>query len=312
MKILLTGAAGRLARLAAHALAAGGHEVVGIDVRYRPNPDIDARFEWVKRYDHRHVTEVFRRERPELLLHLGVRAGGSQAQAKSRYTQNVLGTRHLLKLCLQYGVGRVVALSTFHVYGAHPHNPTFMSEDHPLRAVQTFPELQDVVELDHAVTTFMWRHRSVPTILLRPVHITGSKLHNQVSTLLRNDYTPRLIGFNPMMQFIHQSDVVRAIQFAIERGNYGVYNIAGEGALPWRTAIETAGGRPLPLPTWVAYPGARAVSMVYPAFPEHLMDFFRYPVIVTDQAARTDLGWKAQTSVLDTLRSVRDVPPPIV
>lgn len=309
MRVLLTGASGQLARMVALDLLSRGHEVVGVDVRRRTHPDLDIPFEYVKRYDHRTVAEVFRQHRPEALLHLGVRAGGSQMEAKSRYTQNVLGTRHLLELSLKHKLSRMVAMSTFHVYGAHPHNPTFIKEDAPLRAAQTFPEIQDIVELDHTVTSFVWRHRDVlPTILLRPVHVAGPHLRNQVSSLLRANYCPRIIGFNPMMQFIHETDVVRIVRIALEHHGHGVYNVAGEGAVPWSTAISTAGARPLQLPTWVAYPGAALVSRLNPSFPEHLMDFFCFPVIVSDEAARRDLGWKAQVSVVDTLRSVPDVP----
>ena len=136
MKVLLTGASGQLARLAAIQLLAEGHDVVGMDVRRRPHPDVQAPFEYVKRYDHRTVAEVFREHRPDAMIHLGVRAGGFQAEAKSRYTQNVLGTRHLLELSVKHRLRRVIVLGTFHVYGAHPHNPTFLAEDAPLATLQ--------------------------------------------------------------------------------------------------------------------------------------------------------------------------------
>ena len=59
MKVLVTGAAGQLARLVMRALMERGDEVVGMDVRKRRHPDVDAVFEWVKRYDHRTVAEVY-------------------------------------------------------------------------------------------------------------------------------------------------------------------------------------------------------------------------------------------------------------
>lgn len=309
MKVLLTGAAGRLARLVAHALDARGHEVVGLDVRDRRRTDVPGSFERVKRYDHRQVAEVFRAHQPDAMLHLGVRAGGFRTEAKSRYTQNVLGTRHLLEMALKHQLRRVVVLGSYHVYGAHPHNPTFLLEDAPLRAVQTFPELQDVVELDHTVSSFLWRRREVPTVLLRPVNMVGPHLRNQVSTLLRGRWCPRLMGFNPMMQFVHESDVVGALLTVVEAEMFGVYNLAGEGAVPWMKAVEIAGSRALPLPHVLAYPASRIVSRFDTAFPEHLMDFFRYPVIVSDQALRYDFGWEPKVSVVDTLRSVSDVAP---
>lgn len=309
MKVLLTGAAGSLAREVAKDLATRGHEIVGLDLRPRRHPDHPSLYERVKRYDHRRVDEVFRTHTPDALVHLGVRAGGFQAQSRQRYTQNVLGTRHLLRLARQHAVRRVVALSTYHVYGAHPHNPTFIQEDSPLRAVQTFPELVDTVELDHTVTTFLWRRREVSTVLLRPVNLVGPGLRNQVSTLLRARRCPRLLGFNPMLQFLHASDMVVAIRLAFESEQTGVFNVAGEGAIPWTRAIRAAGSRPLALPHGVAYPAVRVLSRWNVAFPEHLMDFFRYPVIVSDEAFREATGYTPRVNVVEALRSVHDVAP---
>ncbi|TVQ94768.1 MAG: NAD-dependent epimerase/dehydratase family protein [Deltaproteobacteria bacterium] len=310
MKILVTGAAGQLSRLVSLALAEQGHEVLGLDLRPMRHRDFPGPFERVKRYDHRQVDEVFRSRAPDVLLHLGIRAGGFQAEARQRYTQNVLGTRHLLSLCRRNALDRVVVLGTYHVYGAHPNNPTFIPEDAPLRAVQNFPELLDAVELDHTVTTFLWQHKDeIPTVLLRPVNIMGPHLRNQVSTLLRGAVCPRLLGFNPMQQFLHESDLVRALVQVLEGSESAVYNLCGEGEVPWRRAIQIAGARELPLPHTIAYPAIRLLSRLNIAFPEHLMDFFRYPVIISDDAIRSRYPWRPEVSVVDTLRSLHDVPP---
>lgn len=310
MRVLVTGAAGQLSRLAALELSRRGHEVIGLDVRPARHADFPGPFERVKRYDHRSVDEVFRARSPQALLHLGVRAGGFQADARHRYTQNVLGTRHLLDLTRRFGVGRVVVMGTYHVYGAHPNNPTFLREDAPLRAVQNFPELIDAVELDHTVTSFLWRHADeVSTVLLRPVNLVGPHLRNQVTTLLRSPRCPRLLGFNPMQQFLHERDMVSLLAEILPSDQAGVYNVCGEGAVPWRTAIRIAGARPLPLPHTLAYPAVRVLSRMNVTFPEHLMDFFRYPVIISDAALRARLSWRPQVTVVEALRSIHDVPP---
>jgi UDP-glucose 4-epimerase len=199
-------------------------------------------------------------------------------------------------------------LGTYHVYGAHPNNPTFLREDAPLRAVQDFPEILDVVELDHTVTGFLWRHREMPTILLRPVNLVGPHLSNQVTTLLRGRTCPRLLGYNPMLQFLHESDMVAAIRAALRLNEPGVYNVGGEGAIPWLEAIQCAGSRPVSLPHLLAYPVVRFLSSFNVAFPEHLMDFFRFPVIVSDEAFRSQTGWEPKVTVVEALRSIADVP----
>ena len=298
MKILVSGAAGRLAHIVADLL--DGDELIGLDVRPLPSGRVfPGEFYQVKRYDHRLVAEVFRRHRPDAMIHLGIRA--ATARTRHRYTQNVLGTRKLLDMCKRYETGRVVVLGTFHVYGARQHNPVNIREDAPLRASQIFPELQDIVELDHTVSQFLWRNREVNTVLLRAVHIVGPRLQNQMSRLLRSRRSPRLLGFNPLMQFLHEDDAARAIVLALRGESFGVFNVAGEGAVPLLEAIKLAGGRPLPIPHFLAYPIGGFLAKRGRVPPAHLIDYFRYAVLVDDSAFREAFGFEPRYSTVETL-----------
>ena len=45
--------------------------------------------------------------------------------------------------------------------------------------------------------------------------------------------TPTIAGFDPQLQFVEQDDVIRAIEFVVDQRLEGVYNVAGDGRLPW-------------------------------------------------------------------------------
>ena len=256
------------------------------------------------RYTQRRVAELFRRHKPEVLVHLGRIRASRLVSTSYRYNQNVLGTRNLLDLCLRHGTRRVVVLSTYHVYGAHQHNHIGIKEDHPLRASQIFPELADAVELDHAATGYLWRYRKLETVVIRPCNIVGPSLNNMMSRLLRSRRVPMLLGYDPMMQFIHERDAARAIVLAVQSDRWGIYNLAGEGAVPYGSAIRLAGGSALPVPHVLAYPLVGSLARWRLLFPKHLMDYFRYPVVISDEALREELGYSPQYNTVDTLDSV--------
>lgn len=308
MSVLITGAAGSLAALVTQRLE-GGEPLIGVDLRpMRAERPFPGEYVQLNRYSSRRMADVFRRHKPRLVIHLGVRAG-FQRSMQDRYTNNVLGTRHLLQLCERYPVQRVVALSTYHVYGAHQHNAVGIREDAPLRASQIFPELADAVELDHTLTTFMWRQRQVSTIVLRPCNVVGPTLNNQITRLLRSQRSPRLLGFDPMLQFMHEDDAARAIALACQSNRWGVYNVAGEGTIPYEEAIRRAGGRPVPIPSLPAYIAVSLLWRLRLIFPQHLMDYFRYPTVIDDSAFRKELGFEPLHNTLDTLASLRLSPP---
>lgn len=303
MTVLVTGVSGQLAHLVCEMLR-DRHELVGADVRPLPaGRSFPGEFHCV-RYTQRRMAEVFRRHRPRALVHLGRLRGSEVSSTSFRFTQNVLGTRNLIDLCIRYGVKRFVVLGTFHVYGAHQHNHVGIREDAPLRASLTFPQIADAVELDHAVTGALWRHRELETVLLRPCHIVGPSLNNLTSRLFRLRAVPTLLGYDPMLQFVHERDCARAICLALHGDRVGVYNVAGEGAVPYTYAIRLAGGRPVPVPHFLAYPVVGSLSRWRLLFPKHLMDYFRYPTVVDDSLFRADFGYAPQFTIVETLASV--------
>ncbi len=303
MKILITGASGNFAKLVV-ALLAKDHELIGADVRPLPRGRVfPGEFTHV-RYTQRRMAELFRASRPDVLLHLG-RIRSTNLSVAQRFDQNVLGTKNLLELARKHEVRRVVVLSTYHVYGAHQHNHVHIGEDEPLRASQTFPELADAVGLDHAATTFLWRYREVETVVLRPANIVGPGLVNMISRLLRNPRVPILLGYDPMIQFLHAEDCAAAVGLAVNGPAHGVFNVAGEGAVPWSEAIRLAGSKPLPIPYLFANPLVGLLARYELHFPQHLMDYFRFPTVINDKLFRESFAYTPGYSAVETLRSVQ-------
>ena len=309
-KILITGATGGLALLVAEKLVKMGYLVVGIDPR-RAESRLER--EGLKfpgelhrmNYTHRKVEELFQLHHFDAIIHLGRVRVTSGVQTAVRYTLNVLGTRNILNLALKYHVPKVVVMSTFHVYGANPSNHLHITEDEPLRASQNFPELSDAIELDHYAQTFSLQYPEIQTTILRPVNIIGPRIKNTMSRLLKSGYCPRLLGYDPMIQFIHEEDMVKAIELSLNRKIRGVFNVAGEGMIPYSGAIERVGTRSVPIPHFLVYP---AVSWLIPQdrFPRHLVDFFRYPVVIEGSAFEKEAQFKPDYSTIQALRSLRN------
>ena len=54
-----------------------------------------------------------------------------------------------------------------------------------------------------------------PVVILRPAHIVGPHVRNAPSKYLRLRVIPALMGFDPMVQLIHEEDVCRALVLAL-------------------------------------------------------------------------------------------------
>src|SRR5258706_15952249 len=170
-----------------------------------------------------------------------------RVNAAEHHAWNVAGFQKILEYVAQYRVPKLVLLSSANVYGPRPDNPQFLSEEAPLLGGAAFSEIRDLVEVDMLAQSFFWKRPEAETAILRPVHIIGS-VKNAPSNYLRLPVIPTLLGFDPMMQVVHEEDMVRAILLALRPGVRGIFNLAGPPPLPLSRVIKALGRASMPLP----------------------------------------------------------------
>jgi len=229
-----------------------------------------------------------------------------RGDAETRHEVNVLGTKRLLEYAIAHGVKRVVVVSSSYVYGALPDNPYYMDEDSPLNVSRNYPEVRDLAEVDTLATGFLWRHPEVATTIIRPVNTLGYYVHSAIGRYLRQRYVPSIMGFNPMMQFIHEEDVAEAVALALQSGTHGVFNLTGPGAVPLKVAIREAGSTAIPFPEPVARNFFRELFRwgLYHT-PPGAMNFLKYPCTLDGRRFQQATGFTPLFSLEDVFASVR-------
>ena len=304
-KVVITGISGRLGRIVARRLHRDPQfSIIGLDRRPLIGKPKDIEHHEVDLRSKK-VRDLFRAGDIAAVIHMGV-MHDPRARPSELYSWNISGTTKLLEHCQAFGVPKVVLLSSANVYGPRPDNPQFLTEDAPLLAAQRFPQIRDLVEIDHLVSTFLWKARDIETVILRPVHILGS-VHNAPSNYLRLDPVPVLLGFDPMVQVIHERDVADAIVAALAPGARGIFNLTGPGELPLSAMLRALGRRTFPIPHPIAKPlWSAAFRLGISSYPVAEFDFIRYVCMVDGARARAELGFHPRRSLEDTLRSVDD------
>lgn len=301
--VVITGICGRLGKGVARVLHRE-RKVIGVDRRpFLDKPkDVEHRQIDVRR---KKLKDVFRSGAIEAVVHLGV-MHDPRASAAEHHSWNVAAFAKLLEYVAQFHVPKLVVLSSANVYGPQPDNPQFLTEESPLLGGASFSEIRDLIEVDMLAQSFFWKHPATETVILRPVHILGG-VHNAASNYLRLDTVPTLLGFDPMVQVIHESDVVRAIRLALNGGVRGIFNVAGPAPLPLSRVIKI-GGRPhLPIPYSIAKMFLnRMWSLRLSDFPVPELDHIRYVCMADDTRARSILALPRPIGIEETVRSLTD------
>lgn len=276
--VLVTGAAGALAKQVMDRLR-GDYDVVGVDFRGTRDTHPES-VDYEVDFNKRTFEDVFREHDFDAVLHLG-RIQSSQLDRGRRFSSNVVGTDRLFRLALNYGVEQVLVMSTYHVYGADPNNPSLIDEEFPLQAANLHRELVDAVELENLANIYLYKHPALNVAVLRPCNIAGPGVSNSISRLLNQRLAPCLGGFSPLMQFIHVEDLADAVVLALAKNKPGVYNVAPDDWVSFQDALQLAGCRRLFLPSLPpALPRALAGLMRGYAFPAYMAEFFKYAVII--------------------------------
>jgi UDP-glucose 4-epimerase len=302
-KILITGIAGGQGRLLARRLLEN-YEVCGADwTTWEGHPrgvtihQVDLR--------KRKFEDVVRTELPSAVVHMGF-IRHFRGDERQRHDVNVRGTRQVLDHCAHYGVQKLIVVSSGYVYGAFPENPFYMDEDHPLSASRSYPEIRDLVEVDTVSQSFIWKYPHIRTCVLRPVNVLGYFVHSAIGSYLRRRWVPTMMGFDPMMQFIHEEDVCEAIALALEHGLQGVFNVTGPGQVPLHTAIEETGGRAVPLPEPLARPAfERMFQLGLWEFPPGALDYLKYPVTLSGKRFIEATNFRSLFGLEEIFHSVR-------
>ncbi|MCL2726010.1 MAG: NAD-dependent epimerase/dehydratase family protein [Polyangiaceae bacterium] len=299
--ILVTGACGRLGKHLVRTLHRR-RRVIAVDRRPFPDKPKDVVHECVD-IRRKKLKDVFRAEPIEAVMHLGV-MHDPRASQDEHHAWNVAGFQKLFDYVEQFRVPKLVVLSSANVYGPQPHNAQFLDESAPLLASARFSEIRDLIEVDMLTQGFFWKHPQTETVILRPVHILGT-VHNAASNFLRLPTIPTLMGFDPMVQVVHESDVVRALEQTLTPGKRGIYNLAGPEPLPLSHIVKLLGRPNIAVPYMLSKAVLKRLwNLRLTTFPAPELDHIRFVCMVDDKRARDELGYMPAMSIEETVRSV--------
>jgi len=99
------------------------------------------------------VANILASEHVDTLVHLAFLPSPTHATAWSHELEAV-GTMHLINAARQTGLRKFIQWSQTLLYGAHPTNPNFLTERHPLRADTDAPFFADKIAAEREINAF--------------------------------------------------------------------------------------------------------------------------------------------------------------
>lgn len=225
------------------------------------------------------LNRIVRATQIDTVLHTHLLVDSTSASGRALHEINVIGTMNLLAAAgaADSPVRKVVLKSSALVYGSSYRDPYFFREETPRsRAAHTNVE-RSLLEVEAFLRDFAQDNPHVVVTLLRFANVLGDDIETPISQALRLPFAPEIAGFDPRLQFVHEDDVVGALMYATAHDVPGVFNVAGDGVLPWSEVCSIVGRRRVTLPPvltqWAVEP-LRMLGLV--GIPPEVLTLLRY------------------------------------
>ena len=252
-----------------------------------------------------HATQV------DTIVHSHLIVDSTQLSGRAMHEINVIGTMNLLAAAGTAGspVCKLVVKSSTLVYGANYQDPYFFREETPRsRGPRTRVE-RSLAEVEGFVSDFAEDNPHVTATMLRFSNVLGDHMQTPFAKTLRLPVVPEIFGFDPRLQFTHEDDAVGALVYATVEEVPGVFNIAGDGTMPWSEVCKIVGKRRIPMPPVLTNLAAEPLRMLRVVeLPPETLDLLRYGKGVDNsRLKRAGFGYQFTTAgtVEDFARGLR-------
>jgi UDP-glucose 4-epimerase len=177
------------------------------------------------------IMDMLRNRKVDTVVHLDRLV--DERGRERMFEANVLGTRHMLAACQDAGVRRLIVCSSTAVYGASSDHPNFIPETYGAKARTRDPVIRDMVESEADYREFLTLRVERPHLtVLRFAPIIGPTAPSAMNRFLKQPTIPCVMGYDPLLQFIHEDDVVTALVQATLKDVSGAINVAADRVLP--------------------------------------------------------------------------------
>ena len=283
--------------------------IVGLD-RNEPTVPLE-RTEYVRSDESYSILDrIVKAAQIDTIVHTFLVVDSTQVSSRTIHEINVIGTMNLFAAASAPGstVRNVVVKSSTLVYGAHPKDPVWFSEESRRAAPPRAMVERSLLEVESYVRDFAVDNPHVAVAMLRFSNVLGPDITTPLAKALELPLVPCVFGFDPRFQFVHEADVVRAILFVLDGEVQGIYNVAGDGLLPWSEVAAICGKRTIPLPPIGMGMLSGPLSRIGLELPPELLDLLRYGRGVDNRRLKRqgfDYRFTSAGTVADFVEAVR-------
>lgn len=296
--ILITGSQGYIGRLFLQKCVenqSSFKKIVALDIREpeekEKHPGVIYETEDIRS---KRIHDIVKQHAIDVVVHLAAIISITGANsALFEYDVDVNGSNNLINACLENGVKRFIHSSSGAAYGYWPSNvDTWLTEDMPMLGNTDIPYSHHKYLVEERLKHEREAHPEMEQFVFRVGTILGKTTSNPITDFLKKPKLLCLKGYPSAFVAIWDQDLVNILFKATQDGKPGVYNVAGDGAIPSQELAKFLGKPAQVLPVWllkIAFRLLRPLGLI--KYGPESLKFVQYRPVLSNEKLKKDFAY---------------------
>ena len=284
--------------------------IVGIDIR---KPQDERRLDGVEYVEEdirsKNIDKIIAEHKIDTVVHLAAIISITGANsALFEYDVDVNGSSNLIHASVKNGVKRFIHSSSGAAYGYWPSNvENWLTEDMPMLGNTDIPYSHHKYLVEEKLKRVSIDYPEMEQYVFRVGTILGKTTSNPITDFLKKPKLLCLKGYPSAFVAIWDQDLVNILFKATQDGKPGIYNVAGDGAIPSQDLAKLLGKPAQVLPVGLlklAFRILRPLGLV--KYGPESLKFVQYRPVLSNAKLKKEFAYtpeKTSTEVFEFWKS---------
>jgi len=210
---------------------------------------------------------------------------------------NINGSKNVFEACAANNIKKVIYTSSMTAYGSHSDNILGFKEYDALTRNEDNYYNSCKIDVENYVTNFFQDYPDITLTVLRAGLLVGPNINNMFSDLWSMKVSALPAGRTSHNQMISEEDLGEAMYLPLVKELPGVFNVAGDDAVPTRWCFKATGAFVIPLPIFLLKLIAKVAFKLH-LFPasEGWVSLSEYTIFCNTDKFKNVAGWQPKHS----------------
>ena len=230
----------------------------------------------------------------ETVVHLAaIISTPDKSDREKEYDIDVIGTKNLVKACIENNVSKFIVTSSGAAYGYHKENNNkWITEDFPIEGNYEFAYSHHKKLIEVFLAEKRATNPELQQFVFRVGTILGKTTKNPITEYLEKPKILEIKNHKSPFVFIWDKDLVCILYKAITDGKPGIYNVAGDGSLSVKEIASIMGKKNQTLPAWLI---KGVFGLLYPLglskYNAFIVNFVQFRPVLLNTKLKEEFGF---------------------